>query len=141
MNHVRVDLLERNEFKMGSAERGLKEAAIFQDVFVGVPFHEAEIEDFFGFERAYAARACAEAVNEPGKLEQRGEFENLQAAALAEAPWRRNAGYRRLWRRGLARPATPQRSFSCSHNQTSIIATAGTQKSRVRRPGGKWPHR
>jgi hypothetical protein len=61
-NHVRVDLLERNEFEAGGAERGLKEAAILKDVFARVPFQEAEIEDFFGFERAYTARACAEAV-------------------------------------------------------------------------------
>jgi hypothetical protein len=61
-NHVRVDLLERNEFKIGSAERGLKEAAIFEDVFARVPFQEAEIEDFFRFKRAYAAGARAEAV-------------------------------------------------------------------------------
>lgn len=76
-NHVRVDLLERNEFETGGAERGLKEAAILKDVFARVPFEEAEIEDFFGFERAYAAGACAEAVQEPGKLLEGAEFENL----------------------------------------------------------------
>lgn len=61
-NHVRVDLLERNEFETGGAERGLKQAAILKDVFARVPFGKAEIEDFFRFERAYAAGACAEAV-------------------------------------------------------------------------------
>jgi len=54
-NHVRMELFERNEFKVVSAEGSLKEAAIFEDVFAGVPFHEAEIEDLFGFEWAYAA--------------------------------------------------------------------------------------
>ena len=61
-NHVRVDLLEGNEFEIGGADSRLKEAAILKDVFARVPFHEAEIEDFFGFERGYAAGACAEAV-------------------------------------------------------------------------------
>jgi len=67
-NCVRVNLLEWNEIEMGGAESGLKQAAIFEDIFAGVPFHEAEIEDFFGFEGADSARAGAEAMNQPGKL-------------------------------------------------------------------------
>jgi hypothetical protein len=58
-----MDLLEGNEFEIACAECGLKEAAIFEDVFAGVPFHDAEVEDFFGFERAYTTGASAEAVN------------------------------------------------------------------------------
>ncbi len=67
-NYIRVDLLEWNEIELGGTESGLEAAAIFEDVFAGVPFHEAEVEDFFGFERADATRAGAEAVNQPGKL-------------------------------------------------------------------------
>jgi holo-[acyl-carrier protein] synthase len=111
----------------------LKETAIFEDVFASVPFHKAEIQDLFGFEGAGPAGAGAEAVDEPGELAEWGEFENLQAAAFTDAPRRGNAGRRRRRGRRLARAATLQRSFSGSHNQTSIIATAGTEKSPERR--------
>jgi len=134
-NCVRVDLLQRNESKIGSTESGLKEAAIFKDVFAGVPFHEAEIEDFFGFEGAHAAGAGAEPVDEPRKFEEWGELKNLKAARLSQAPRRGNAENRRRVGRRLARATPRQRSFTGSHNQTSIIATAGTEKSRERRRG------
>jgi len=65
-NHVRVNLLQRNEVEIVGTERGLKATAVFEHVFAGVPFHEAEIEHFFGFERADAAGASAKAVDEPG---------------------------------------------------------------------------
>jgi len=106
-DHVRVDLLERNEIEIGSTEGGLKEASIFEDVFASVPLHEAEIEDFFGFEGAYAAGACAEAMDEPRQLAERSEFENLQGTSLANAPRRRNAGSRRF--RGCSRLARATR--------------------------------
>ncbi len=122
-NQVRVDLFERNEFEIGGTESRLKAPAIFEDVFAGVPFHEAEIEDFFGFEGADAAGAGAEAVDEPGELEKGSELENLQAAGFAQAPWRGNAGDRRRRGHRLARATALQRSFSGSHNQTSIIAS------------------
>jgi hypothetical protein len=70
-NDVRVNLLQRDEFEIGGAERGLEAAAIFEGVFTGVPFHKAEIEDFFGFERTDSTQASAEAVNQPGKLQKR----------------------------------------------------------------------
>ena len=123
-NYVRVDLLERDQFEIGGTDGGLKQAAIFEDVFAGVPFHEAEVKNFFGFERANAAGAGAETVDEPGKLAKRGKLENLQTAELAEAPGCRNARYRRRRGRRLARATKLQGSFSDSHNQTSIIATA-----------------
>jgi len=78
--------------------------------------------------------ARAEAVDQPGELEKRGKFENLQSARLAQAPWRRNARHRRFRRGWLARTTTLQRSFTGSHNQTSIITIAGTEKSRWRKP-------
>lgn len=43
MDDVGVDLLERDELEIGGAEGGLEAAAIFEDVFVGVPIGEAEI--------------------------------------------------------------------------------------------------
>jgi len=39
--------LSGNQFEIGGAEGGLKQAAIFEDVFAGVPFHEAEVQNFF----------------------------------------------------------------------------------------------
>ena len=123
-NHVRMDLFQRNKFEVACPNGGLKQAAIFDDVFAGVPFREAEIEDFFGFERANPAGTSAEAVQKPGKLAKRGEFENLEPPGLAEAPGCGNPRYRRRRGRRLARAATLQGSFSGSHNQTSIIATA-----------------
>jgi len=107
-NHVRVDLLERDQFKIGGAEGGLKQAAIFEDVFAGVPFHEAEVKNFFGFERTNAAGAGAETVDEPGKLAKRGEFENLQTAGFAEMPGRSDTGDRRRKGRRLTRATPPQ---------------------------------
>jgi len=107
-NHVRMDLLEQDQFETGGAEGGLKQAAIFEDVFAGVPFHEAEVKNFFGFERANAAGAGAETVDEPGKLAKRGEFENLQTAGLAEMPRRSDTGDRRRRGRRLTRATPPQ---------------------------------
>ena len=105
-NYIRVDLLEWNEIEIGGTEGGLEAAAIFEDVFAGVPFHEAEIEDFFGFKGAHAAGASAETVDQPGELEKRGKFDYLQTTSLARAPRRGDAGGSRLRRYRLAR-ATP----------------------------------
>ena len=128
-NYIRVDLLEWNEIEVCGAESGSEAAAIFQNVFAGVPFHEAEIENFFGFERTDSAGASAKAVNQPGKLQERDEFENLQAASLAKAPRRSYPGNRQGRGRRLTGAATPHGSFFGSHNQTSIIATGQRQKS------------
>lgn len=122
-NYVGVDLLEQDQFEIGGTDGGLKQEAICEDVFAGVPFHEAEVKNFFGFEPANAAGASAETVDEPGKLAKRGKLENLQTAGLAEAPGCGNARYGRSRGRSLARATTLQGSFSGSHNQTSIIAT------------------
>jgi hypothetical protein len=103
-----MDLFQRNEFEIARAEGRLKEAAIFEDVFASVPFHEAEIKDFFGFERTDTAGASAEAVDEPEKLAEGREFENLQAAGLAEPPGRSNARDRRRRGRRLTRATTLQ---------------------------------
>jgi hypothetical protein len=63
MDHVRMDLLERNEFEVRRAEGGLEAAAVFEDVFARVPFGEAEIQHLLAISRADAAGAGAEAVN------------------------------------------------------------------------------
>ena len=96
-------MLQGDELEVGGSEGRLKEAAIFEGVFAGIPFHETEIENFFGFEGAYAAAAGAEAVDQPGKLEERRKFEYLQATSLAEAPRRGNSWDRRHGGRRLAR--------------------------------------
>jgi hypothetical protein len=107
-NYIRVDLLERDQFEIGGTEGGLKQAAIFEDVFAGVPFHKAEVKNFFGFGRANAAGAGAETVDEPGKLAKRAEFEDLQTAGLAEMPGRSDMGDRRRRGRRLTRATPPQ---------------------------------
>ena len=107
-NHVRVDLLEWDQFEIGGTDGGLKQAAIFEDVFAGVPFHEAEVKNYFGLERANAAGAGAETVDEPGKLAKWGEFENLRTAGLAEMPGRSDMGDRRRRGRRLTRATPPQ---------------------------------
>lgn len=63
MDDVGVDLRKGDELEIVGAEGGLEAAAIFEDVFAGVPIGEAEIQHFFGFEFAGAARAGAEAVD------------------------------------------------------------------------------
>jgi len=86
VHDVRVDLFEGKELMGGGAQGGLKFAAIFGDCFLGVPFHVAEVENFFGFELTSAAGTRAEAVDEPGKPVERREFEDLQALRFTEAP-------------------------------------------------------
>ncbi len=44
----------------------MEAAAVFEDVFFGVPIGETEIEDFLGVLIGDAARLGAEAVDEPG---------------------------------------------------------------------------
>ena len=49
--------------EIGGAESGLEAAAILEDVFFGVPFGEAEIEEFFIVKGADAAGLGAETVD------------------------------------------------------------------------------
>jgi hypothetical protein len=62
-------------------------------------------------------------VDEPRELAEGREFEDLQSASLTESPRSGDARNRRLRGRRLAGATARQRSFSGSHNQTSIIAT------------------
>jgi len=70
-----VDLFEGCEGKIAGTQSGLEAAAVFEDVFAGVPINETEIQDFFDIfrsecgtvrKRANASWAGAEAVDEPG---------------------------------------------------------------------------
>ena len=122
VDDVRMNLLERNE--IGGAEGRLEFAAIGEDVFASVPFHETEIENFFGVERADAAEPGAKTVNEPGQFGKRNKLEDLQATGLAEAPRGTNASSLRRRGRGLAGTTAHPGCFFSRHNQTSIIASA-----------------
>ena len=84
--HVRMDLLQGDKFEAGGVEGRLKAAAVFEDVFFGVPFGEAEIENFFAVLIADAARLGAEAVDEPGELGESRHLENSDAACAALGP-------------------------------------------------------
>jgi hypothetical protein len=86
MDYVGVNLLKGDELKIVGAEGGLEAAAVFEDIFAGVPIGEAEVQHFFGFEIADAARARAEAVDEPGEFVEGGDLEDLEAAGFAGEP-------------------------------------------------------
>jgi hypothetical protein len=106
-NHVGVNLFQGHELKLVRAKNGLKKAAVFDDIFAGVPFHEAEVQNLLGFELADATWAGTETVDEPRDSGERGEFEDLQAARTAETPGRGYAeGRRRRWS-GLTRATPP----------------------------------
>ena len=129
VEHIRVDLLERGELEATGAESGLKFAAIFKDGFARVPFHEAKVENFFGFQQTQAAGAGAEPVNEPGELTEGFELQDLQALRIAEAPRERNsdAGRGNVLARG-GDPAGSEfcgASFLCGHDSDSIIGAPG----------------
>jgi len=89
MNRVRVNLLERDERESLRAEGRLQKAAIPGDVLACVPFHESKIQNLLAAERASAARACAESMDEPGKFAQRRDLKDLQAAETVHHPGRR----------------------------------------------------
>jgi hypothetical protein len=86
VDDIGMDLFQRDEFEVGCAEGKLEAATVFEDVFLGVPFGEAEIENFFGVQRADAAGAGAEAVDEPRKLCERGHLQDLNATDFAFDP-------------------------------------------------------
>jgi len=95
----------------------LKAAAVFPDVFFGVPFSEPEIEDSFGFLIADAAGLGAEAVDEPGKFSEGGHFQDLHAADCAYGP--RSSGPGGC--AGFADAALCRYCLRGSHKSTSII--------------------
>jgi hypothetical protein len=64
----------------------LKAAAVFQDVFTAIPFGKTEIEHFLAVQKADAAWAGAEAVDEPGEFCECGDLQDLDAASFKRAP-------------------------------------------------------
>ena len=86
MNDVRMDLLEGSELEIRRAEGGLEAAAVFEDVFFGVPVGEAEIEDFFAFLVRNATGLGAEAVDEPREFGKSGDLQDLHAADFPRDP-------------------------------------------------------
>jgi len=120
-----MNLLERSEAQVRRIEGGLKPEAVFHDIFWSVPFHKAEIEDPLGFELAHTSGTSAEAVSEPGKFSESGEFENLQASGSANVPRRADCRMRRSWmtaeNRGRAGASARRGSLLLGHDATSII--------------------
>jgi hypothetical protein len=86
MDDVGMELFERDQGEAGGAESGLEAAAIFEDVFAGVPVGEAEVEDFFGFKGGDAAGAGGEAVEEEGEFGEGGDLEELKLVQPEGAP-------------------------------------------------------
>lgn len=74
VDDVGVDLLQRDKRKIDGAKGGLEAAAVFENVFAGVPVSEAEVEDGVAVEKTDAVPAGGEAVTEPGQF---GEGRNL----------------------------------------------------------------
>ena len=66
----------------------MEKAAVFEDVFLGVPVGEAEIEDFLGALIGDAAGFGAETVDEPREIGERGDLKELEAARRASCPRR-----------------------------------------------------
>lgn len=124
LNDVRVNLLQGNELEVISAESGLKTAAIFENVFFGVPIGEAKIQDLLTAEVAHAARPSAESMDQPGNFRQRGSLKNAQTAGLAFGPTYR-AGMRGPFTDDLA---TRFHSVRWHCGSTSIIG-AGRRRA------------
>ena len=72
----------------------MEAAAVLRNVFIGVPFGEAEIENFFPVLFRNAAGPGAEAVDEPGEFCERGHLQGLDAADFAFDPVRGGSGGR-----------------------------------------------
>lgn len=70
VNDVGVDLPQRGEWKIGGAEGGLQEAAVFENIFARVPIGEAEVEHVLAVKVGDPAGPCAETMNEPRQFAQ-----------------------------------------------------------------------
>src|SRR5260370_16887964 len=86
LDYIGVDLFQGYEFQVGGAEGGLEAAAVFEDVFFGVPFGETEIENFFGISSGDAAGLGAEAVDEPRDVSERGHLQDSDATRFSFDP-------------------------------------------------------
>jgi len=88
VDDIGMDLLERDQFEVGCAEGRLKAAAVLEYVFPGVPFGEAEIENFFAALIRNTAGPSAEAVDEPREFCERGDLEEMNSSHVAFDPVR-----------------------------------------------------
>jgi hypothetical protein len=80
-----MKLPERDQLEIARAESGLKQLAIAQNGFAGIPGGQAEVADAFTRSKnARAASACAESMHQPGKGFKSGEFENLDVSDPAQ---------------------------------------------------------
>ena len=133
MNHVGMDLFEGRELEIRGVQGRLKLAAVFEDGFARVPFHEAKIQNFFGCELAGAAGARAEAVDEPREFAEGFEFKDLQAAGFAKTPGRFDHQARRgracAGAKDLVASRSGMRRFPCGHDLTSIIGALRIEKA------------
>ncbi len=86
MDDVGMDLLQGDEFHVGGTECGLKATAVFKNVFLGVPFGEAEIEDFLGILSGDVAGLGAETMDEPWEFCEHGNLEDSDALDVALGP-------------------------------------------------------
>ena len=122
MDDVGMDLLQEDKLQVGSAEGGLKVAAVFEDVFLGVPFGETEIEDFLAVLIGDAAGLGAETVDEPGEFCEGGRLEDSDAAGFAFDPVWVGSGRRdRQKRLSYLAELTPRlECFRGSHSLLSI---------------------
>ena len=122
MDYVGMDLLQGDELQVSGAEGGLEAAAVFQDIFSGVPFGEAEVEDSLAVLSADASGRGAEAVNQPREFCEGGRLEDSDAAGFAFDPVWVGSG-RRDRQESLSYLAelTPRlECFRGSHNHLSI---------------------
>jgi hypothetical protein len=128
VDQVGMNLFHRGEGQILRANGHLKAPAILRHIFLGVPFHETEVEYLLAFECADPAGASAESVDQPWKFPEGIELQNLQTARFAEHPRRGNRAARSRTICRLTIPGLLQRCFSGRHNLNSIIATAGHLK-------------
>ena len=70
----------------------MEAAAVFQDVFFGVPFGETKTENFFAVLIGNAARLSTEAVDEPREFGEFGDLEDLNASHVTLDPGSFEAG-------------------------------------------------
>ena len=103
MNHVGMNLFHHRQAEILSPDGGLQALSVLEDVFLGVPFHKAQVEELMSIEGARSAKPRAETMCEPGELGKRDEFKHLQAPGFAQPPRRGNG----VARSAGSRPMSP----------------------------------
>jgi len=104
----------------------LEAAAVIEDVFLGVPLGEAEIEDLVAVLVTDATGLGAESVDEPGEFGEGGDLEDSEPAGFAFGPLLIGSGGRdrqeclSYW--GTFAVAFAIRCFRGRHGNISIIS-------------------